>query len=95
MVYTCDIQMAKHKNNPVLMLMPPVWKHNIEVTGLQCYYVTGVSQAGLQQFSTFKPPIALENPGIQFYISRVLEKKKQWIAESTWKYWKLLKRLFA
>ena len=24
MAYTCDIQMAKQKNNPVLMLMPPV-----------------------------------------------------------------------
>ena len=37
----------------------------------------GVNQAGLQQFSNFKPPIVLENPGIQFYISRVLEKKKK------------------
>jgi len=75
MVYICDKQMAKHKNNPVLMLMPRVWKHNIEVTWSQCYYVTGVNQAGLQQFSNFKPPIVLENPGIQFYISRALEKK--------------------
>lgn len=24
MVYTCDIHMAKQKNNPILMLMPPV-----------------------------------------------------------------------
>ena len=40
-----------------------------------CVNVTGVNQAGLQQFSNFKPPIVLENPGIQFYISRVLEKK--------------------
>ena len=57
------------------MLMPPVWKHNIEVTWSQSYYVRGVNQAGLQQFSNFNPPIVLENPGIQFYISRVLEKK--------------------
>ena len=76
-----------HKNNPVLMLMPPVWKHNIEVTWSQCYYVTGVNQAGLQQFSNFKPPIVLENPGIQFYISRVLEKK----TKNCWKYLKILK----